>query len=66
VAVPDREPATLATAILDLVAHHDRRDALAVAAREWAVMHDAAFTATAFEQLYLRLTARSAARSTNA
>jgi glycosyltransferase involved in cell wall biosynthesis len=66
VTVPDREPATLATAILDLVAHHDRRDALAVAARQWAVMHDAAFTATAFEQLYLRLTARSAARSTNA
>jgi glycosyltransferase involved in cell wall biosynthesis len=58
-AVPDRAPATLAGAVLDML-FEPRRDALAAAAQTWAVAHDAVFTATAFEMLYRRLTASSA------
>ncbi|MFM2077921.1 MAG: hypothetical protein RJA49_1811, partial [Actinomycetota bacterium] len=57
--VPDRAPATLAAAMLDML-FEPRRDAIAVAAQRWAAAHDAAFTASAFEMLYRRLTARSA------
>ena len=59
VAVADRRPATLATGITDLLSNRPHRDALARAAQTWAVQHDAVFTATAFEQLYRRLAARS-------
>jgi glycosyltransferase involved in cell wall biosynthesis len=58
-AVADRAPATLAAAVLDML-FEPRRDAMAAAAQGWATAHDAAFTATAFEMLYRRLTARSA------
>ncbi|MBI4932340.1 MAG: glycosyltransferase family 4 protein [Actinobacteria bacterium] len=60
VAVADRRPATLAYAITQLLADRPRRDALSRAAHSWATQHDAAFTASAFDQLYRRLAARSA------
>lgn len=55
-AVADREPRTLAAAILDML-FEPRRDAMARAALAWARAHDAEFTATAFELLYRRLMA---------
>ena len=56
VAIEGRDPAALATAIVDLVADRARRDATAVAARTWATRHDATYTADTFDQLYRRLT----------
>ncbi len=56
VAVDGRDPATLATAIVDLVTDRARRDAQAAAARTWSTRHDATFTADTFDQLYRRLT----------
>jgi glycosyltransferase involved in cell wall biosynthesis len=53
--VEGRDPAALAAAIVHLVHHDDERDALAQTAMRWATQHDAAFTATAFDQLYRRL-----------
>lgn len=55
VAVADRDPASLARTILDVLADPGRRDALALAARHWATQHDADFTADAFDTLYRRL-----------
>jgi hypothetical protein len=60
VAIPDRDPARLATTITDLLRDRARRGTLAGAARDWAVTHDARHTATSFEVLYRRLSARSA------
>jgi glycosyltransferase involved in cell wall biosynthesis len=60
VTVADRRPATLAAGIIQLLADRPQRNALARSAQTWAEQHDAAFTATAFEQLYCRLVARSA------
>jgi glycosyltransferase involved in cell wall biosynthesis len=60
VAVNDRRPVMLATAITRLLADRPRRDAIARAAQSWSEQHDAAFTAAAFDQLYRRLAARSA------
>jgi glycosyltransferase involved in cell wall biosynthesis len=57
-AVADREPATLAAAILQMLSD-DRRNAFGQSALAWARTHDADFTATTFELLYRRLTARS-------
>jgi glycosyltransferase involved in cell wall biosynthesis len=59
VAVPDRNPRTLADALLDLLRDPMRREAMAAAAHHWAVQHDADFTAAAFEVLYRRLRASS-------
>ena len=59
VTVPDRRPATLANAFTQVLADRPRRDALARAAQTWATRHDAVFTASAFDQLYRRLAARS-------
>jgi glycosyltransferase involved in cell wall biosynthesis len=56
-AVPHRDPAALADTLLAVLADRGRRDALAAAAQHWAVQHDAAFTADAFEVLYRRLCA---------
>jgi glycosyltransferase involved in cell wall biosynthesis len=58
VAVHDRAPASMAAAIGELLDDRSRRDALAARAQHWAVQHDAAFTATAFDSLYRRLSAR--------
>jgi glycosyltransferase involved in cell wall biosynthesis len=58
VAVDDRSPLSFAAAIGALLDDRPRRDALATHARQWAEQHDAAFTATAFETLYRRLSAR--------
>ena len=57
VAVPDRDPQTLADAIVRLLRDRTRREALAAAAHHWAVQHDAGFTADAFEVLYRRVSA---------
>lgn len=62
VAVDDRSPAALADAVLAVLRDPAHRTALAVAARDWAVAHDAAHTAATFEQLYRRLAANSARR----
>ncbi len=70
VVVPDREPTTLARTILDVLADAPRRDALAREARHWADLHDADFTADAFDMLYRRLTGQTktttSAAATNA
>ena len=58
VAVPDRSPATFATAVAALLDEPERRQELAGRARHWAVHHDAVFTATTFTTLYRRLSAR--------
>jgi glycosyltransferase involved in cell wall biosynthesis len=60
VVVAERSPSAMSAAITSLVGDRARRDTLAQAAHHWAVQHDAAFTASAFEQLYRRLAARSA------
>lgn len=57
VAVPSREPDALAGAIVAIVRDRARRDELALAARRWAVQHDACSTADAFDVLYRRLCA---------
>lgn len=62
VAVHDRSPAALADAVVAVMRNPAHHDALAAAALGWAVAHDAAHTAAAFEQLYRRLVASSARR----
>lgn len=62
VAVPARSPDRVADTLLAVLRDPARRDALATAAHDWAVAHDAAHTAATFEQLYRRLAANSARR----
>jgi glycosyltransferase involved in cell wall biosynthesis len=57
-AVLDRSPATFAAEVAALLDDRPRRNALAASAHGWATQHDAVFTATAFETLYRRLSAR--------
>ena len=57
-AVPSREPAVLADAIVALLRDRPRRDAFAHSAQHWAEQHDATFTAECFDVLYRRLIAR--------
>jgi glycosyltransferase involved in cell wall biosynthesis len=55
VAVPTQAPQALAAAIAALLADSARRARMAEAAREWAVAHDADWTANAFETVYARV-----------
>jgi glycosyltransferase involved in cell wall biosynthesis len=57
-AVPVGDPGALGDAIVDLVRDPERRIHLGGAAREWALAHDADWTAASFEALYAELTAR--------
>lgn len=52
VAVPIADPDALAAATLALVDDPDWRRRIATAAREWALAHDADWTAARFEQIY--------------
>ncbi len=54
-AVAPGDPAALAQAIIALLTDPARRDAMGRAARQWAVVHDADYTARAFGDLYARL-----------
>ena len=58
VAVPSRDPAVLAAAMVALLRDRPRRDALAHSAQRWAEQHDADFTADCFDVLYRRLITR--------
>lgn len=58
VAVPSRDPAVLAAAMVALLRDRPRRDALAHSAQRWAEQHDADFTADCFAVLYRRLITR--------
>jgi glycosyltransferase involved in cell wall biosynthesis len=55
VAVPVNDPHALAAAILGLLHDSVRREELGRRAQEWALAHDADFTANAFEELYARV-----------
>ena len=57
IAVPGRRPEALAEGILAVLADDGRRQLVADRAHEWAVAHDAAHTARAFESLYRRVAA---------
>jgi glycosyltransferase involved in cell wall biosynthesis len=52
IAVPTRNPEALAAAIIELLRDPARRTAVAAAAREWTLAHDADWTAAQFEKLY--------------
>jgi glycosyltransferase involved in cell wall biosynthesis len=52
VAVAPHDPPALAEAVLALLANPAERARLAASAREWALAHDADWTARAFERLY--------------
>jgi len=52
VAVPVGDDAALAQAVVDLVSDRPRREQIAANAREWAVAHDAEWTARQFERIY--------------
>ena len=56
-AAPGHRPEVLAEAILAVLADDGGRRLVADTAHEWAVAHDAAHTALAFESLYRRVTA---------
>jgi glycosyltransferase involved in cell wall biosynthesis len=58
VAVPVNDAAALAGAMLSLLRDRRRRDQIASAARDWAVAHDADWTATQFDRMYRALTGR--------
>jgi glycosyltransferase involved in cell wall biosynthesis len=53
--VPPGDPVALATAINALLADPDRKQRLASAAQNWALAHDADWTAGKFEELYRAL-----------
>src|SRR3954469_4907538 len=57
IAVPPKSPVPLADAIAGLLADPARRARLAASAREWALHHDADWTAGEFERLCERLAA---------
>ena len=52
VAVPVGDDEALARAVFDLVNDRPRRERMAANAREWAVAHDAEWTARQFEKIY--------------
>lgn len=58
VSVTDRNPTTLARAIVALLGDEQRRAALAGAARRWAETHDADTTAARFQSIYEALVGR--------
>ena len=58
IAVPAGDASALADAIVELTADPPRRAALGAAARAWAAMHDADWTAAAFEAIYAEVTGR--------
>ena len=55
VAVPVQDPRALAAAITALLRDPATRTRIAAAARRWALAHDSAWTAQAFERLYGRV-----------
>jgi glycosyltransferase involved in cell wall biosynthesis len=55
VAVPVGDARALAAATLDLLRDPDRRLRIGERARDWAVRHDADWTARQFEDLYARI-----------
>jgi len=55
VAVPVGDAAALAAATAALLRDRSRREQIASAAREWALAHDADWTAAAFERIYSEL-----------
>lgn len=55
VAVPVRRPLALADAIISLLHDPERRRRVGLHAREWALAHDADWTADAFDALYQRV-----------
>ena len=57
VAVPPRDPAALAAAIVSLIRDPDRRAQLSRSAGEWTLAHDADWTADRLERLYERIRA---------
>jgi len=54
-AIGTRDPTAVAAAIDSLIRDGDRRQRLAVAAREWTLAHDADWTARTFSELYARV-----------
>ena len=58
IAVPVADSRALADAIVDLARDEDRRRHIGGAAREWALAHDADWTAAAFEAVYGAVTRR--------
>jgi glycosyltransferase involved in cell wall biosynthesis len=52
IAVPPANPDALAAAIVDLLGDRRRRERLGKAAREWALAHDADWTARELERVY--------------
>jgi glycosyltransferase involved in cell wall biosynthesis len=52
VTVPPRDAPALAAAVADLLCDRSKRDGIAKSAREWALAHDADWTAQQFERIY--------------
>ena len=63
VAVPVRDPAALADAVVDLLADPQRRANVAAAARAWTMAHDADWTAAQFGEIYVAVQRASGARA---
>ena len=59
VAVPVSDPGALAKGIVDLLENSHRREALALAAQDFARTYNADWTAAQFEELYRRVAQRS-------
>ena len=57
VAVAPASPGALADAIVGLLRNPERRARIGAAARRWTLAHDADWTATQFERLYIGLAA---------
>jgi glycosyltransferase involved in cell wall biosynthesis len=60
VAVPPMDSRALGDAIVALLLEPHRRERLAAAAREWALAHDADWTAGEFERIYRRISGLAA------
>jgi glycosyltransferase involved in cell wall biosynthesis len=58
VAVPPEDPTALGDAIIATIANPAERQRLAASAREWALAHDADWTARQFTELYRELAAK--------
>jgi glycosyltransferase involved in cell wall biosynthesis len=52
IAVPPADPAALAAAVADALAHPGRRREIASAAHDWAVAHDADWTTRQLDEVY--------------